>query len=176
MKRFMFLVMAVIALCACSTGVGRAASLAVSGVPPTVPNAIDAIESEYQRLAAYEMADVTAGNVTDADGNVVPEAVIKQEMMRADRQARIDAIATMFEALRDWSGVEKGADPNATQDAAAKTRTEMMKLIMDRLSQAKLEAKAAQPPKVIIRTQKPTAEKPEGEAPAEEPAGDGEQK
>lgn len=143
MKRFMFLAVAALALCACSTGIGRATSLAVSGVPPTVPNAIDSIEAEYARLAAYEMADIDAGVVTDGDGNVVPEAVIKQEMMRADRQARIDAVKSLIESLRDWAGVEKGADPNATQEAAAKTRTEMMKLIMDRLSQAKTNAKAA---------------------------------
>lgn len=142
MKKFLLPLMLLV-LCACSTGIGRASSLAFTGVPPTVPMALDSIEAEYARLAAYEMGDITAGNVTDEAGNVVPEAVIKQELMRADRQARIDAIHSLLGDLRTWIGVEKGANPTATQDAAAKTRTEMLKLVIDKLDQEKLKAKAA---------------------------------
>jgi len=142
MKKFLTLFL-VLALCACSTGVGRATSLAFTGVPETVPMALDSIEAEYGRLSAYEMADIVAGNVTDEAGNVVPEAVIKQELLRADRQARIDAVQSLINDLRTWIGVEKGADPMATQDAAAKTRTEMLKLVIDKLENAQLKAKAA---------------------------------
>jgi hypothetical protein len=131
-----------LAAAACTTGIGRAASLAVSGVPPTIPQSIDSIEAEYDRLANQELADITAGRVTDGDGNVVPDAIIKQGILKAEREARRDATHQLFVALRMWAGLEKGALPTATQEEAAKMRAALLQSIMDRLNQERLVQKA----------------------------------
>lgn len=143
MKKFAALFAVVVLLCACASGIGRAASLAVSGVPPTVPASLDSLEVEYLRLASQEIEDIKAGNVVDpATGEVVPEAVVAQEMMLQDRQARIAATQSLFGDLRTWIGVEKGKAPGATQEEAAKTRAALLKAALDRIATIRTETKA----------------------------------
>lgn len=124
-------------LCACASGIGRAASLAVSGVPPTVAQSIDSLEKEYDRLSGMEMAGVTKNKATKPDRIVLQQAAI------ADRQGRIDATHKLFADLRQYVGVEKGAAPEATQDAAAKQRAELLNGLLDKFKQADIEEKAA---------------------------------
>lgn len=135
MKKSLFLV-PLLLLAACQSGVGRAASLAVSGVPPTVPAGLDSIEAEYDRLTAYEMHDITSGTA------VTPEGIIAKTGIQTDRQARIDATKSIFSSIRQYIGVDKGADPTLTQTQAAATKTSIINSLIQAINQAKLEQAA----------------------------------
>lgn len=157
MKKFMlFLTIAAsLALVSCTSGVGRAASLAVSGIPPTVPMGVDSIEVEYLRLAKQEIEDIKAGNVQDADGKVVPDALLRQAMMLEDRQARIVETQKLFAELRTWMGIEKGAAPGATQEEAAKNRAAMIQAILDRMNKIQVDTKAKKFDALVKPAEKP---------------------
>ncbi len=129
----------VLALGGCATGIGRAASLAVSGVPPTVAAALDSMEAEYDLRAAYEMQDIVGGIAT------TPEGILLQAQMQTRLQSRMDDEHAGFVFVRQYIGVEKGAVPTASADAAEKKRTEILDAVLARIERAKLvEAAKAQ--------------------------------
>lgn len=146
-KRLFGLAAVVLLVAGCS--VLRGLQHGVSGVPESVPSAYDAIQTEYDRLANQELADIAAGNVLDAAGVVDPDAVIKQETLRADRQARIDSVHQLFDSLRQYDGVVKGAAPGASVEEAAKTRAAILDALTKKLTQARTEAAAAKKTPVV---------------------------
>lgn len=107
-------------LMACSTGIGRAASLAVSGVPPEVPAALDGIEDDYRLRASYVMADIVGSDPQTEAGKIAKESA------KADMQARVDAVTGLIEDVRTYLGVSKGS-PNATRAAAQAKWAEALK-------------------------------------------------
>lgn len=120
-------------LTSCSTGIGRATSLAVSGVPPEIPAAIDSIEAEYNRVSTLELTDINAGKADTVEGQ------IRKQVLVSDREARIEATNKMLIALRTWIGIEKGKLPSATQDEASKTRTALLDALLKKIEDAKLK-------------------------------------
>lgn len=117
-----------LSLTACQTGIGRAGALAFKGVPAEIPQALDAIEAEYDLRANYEMRDI----VNSAP--VTPDGILRQESAKAALQARIDAEHSLIDSVRTYIGVEKAVDPKATIDAAAKRRTELLDATLVRLT------------------------------------------
>jgi hypothetical protein len=142
MKRLLFLLPVLLFLAACQTGIVREVKQAFTGVPPEIPTALDSIEVEYDRLSASELADIDAGNVVDDSGAVVPDAVIKKQLLHADRQQRIDSVHALFDSLRTYLAVEKGAAPGASTEAAAKMRSDLAASIMKELDAARTKAAA----------------------------------
>lgn len=142
MKR-LFLLPILLALAACQSGIVREVKQAFTGVPPEISTGFDSLEAEYDRLSASELADIKAGVVVDeATGEVVPDAVIKQQMLIADREARIEAVHELFASLRLYVGVEKGEVPGASTEKAAKMRAELAASIMAQLEAARTKAAA----------------------------------